>query len=349
MKTRSLINLKIRGIKIKNMRNLFLIIFAGLLFSCAPPRQFRALQKENASCQEERELLKKNNEKLTVENNELEAKIAGLEKKIQEWGKDSLKRFEELNALKRRYEDLGNRYENLKEAQESILEGSASEARELLGQLQSTQEDLQNREDKLNELSREIDQDKRELEHLRSELESRNARLVELENILQRKEEAVNELKNKVSAALMGFEGEGLTVTQKNGKVYVSLEEKLLFGSGSTEVDAKGVSALKKLAGVLENNRDINIMIEGHTDDVPVIPGSRFKDNWGLSVQRATAIVRILLDGTTINPRRLTAAGRSEFMPVDTGKTAEARQKNRRTEIILTPNLDELFRILETN
>jgi chemotaxis protein MotB len=157
----------------------------------------------------------------------------------------------------------------------------------------------------------------------------------------------VDALKQKVSAALMGFEGQGLTVTKKNGKIYVSLEEQLLFGSGSTTVDAKGVSALKKLAAVLEQNPDINITVEGHTDDVPVVPGSQLVDNWDLSVRRATSIIRILTENSSINPKRLTASGRGEYMPVNTAKSAEARQKNRRTEIILTPNLDDLFEILE--
>jgi chemotaxis protein MotB len=157
----------------------------------------------------------------------------------------------------------------------------------------------------------------------------------------------VGTLRKKVADALLGFENQGLTVTQKNGKVYVSLDEKLLFKSGSTVVDPKGVSALKKLADVLEQNPEINVMIEGHTDDVPVMNGSAYKDNWDLSALRATSIVRILLEGSSINPQRLTTAGRSQYLPVDPAKTAEARQKNRRTEIILSPKLDELYKLVE--
>jgi chemotaxis protein MotB len=127
----------------------------------------------------------------------------------------------------------------------------------------------------------------------------------------------------------------------------VSLEEKLLFPSGSIVVDPKGAMALKKLAEVLEKNPEISITIEGHTDDVPVIPGSSFRDNWDLSVLRATSVVRILLEGTTIDPKRLTASGRGEFFPVDPSKTAEARQKNRRTEIILSPKLEVLYKLIE--
>lgn len=125
--------------------------------------------------------------------------------------------------------------------------------------------------------------------------------------------------------------------------------KKLLFRSGSYEVDARGKQALKDLAGVLERNKDVNIMIEGHTDDVPYRSGEVIKDNWDLSVLRATAVMKILLSSGNIAPERLTAAGRGEFQPVERTKTSEARSRNRRTEIILTPKLDELLKILESN
>jgi chemotaxis protein MotB len=213
--------------------------------------------------------------------------------------------------------------------------------------LQLAQKDLQTRESELNRMSADVSAKQAALEKTQSELDQRNARLAELEQALRNQEITLKLLKQKVSDALLGFEKQGLTVTQKNGKVYVSLDEKLLFKSGSTVVDQKGVAALKKLAGVLEQNPDINVMIEGHTDDVPVIPGSAYMDNWDLSVLRATSIVRILLDGSTIDPKRLTTAGRSQYLPVDPAKTAEARQKNRRTEIILSPKLDELYKIID--
>ncbi len=329
-----------------------IIFFSSLVFlffSCVSPRQFTALQKENNDCQSERELLRNENEKLTVDNTELTSRLGVLQKEKDKWGKDSLKRMEEIARLQNENNQLDKRYEDLRKAQESLVEGSTSETKKLLSQLQTTQDNLYKKEDDLNNLSARLETERKNLDNLKQQLESRNARLIELEGILSRKDSAVVALKNKVSNALLGFEGKGLKVTQKNGKVYVSLEEKLLFPSGSTDVDPNGVNALKQLARVLEQNPDINITIEGHTDDVPVIPGSKYKDNWDLSVQRATSIVRILLDGTNIDPKRLTAAGRSQYLPVDPAKTPEARQKNRRTEIILTPNLDELFKILDSN
>jgi len=180
------------------------------------------------------------------------------------------------------------------------------------------------------------------------ELDKRNARLAELEKILDAQKKIVQDLKNKVSDALLGFENNGLTVTMKNGKVYVSLDEKLLFKTASWDIDANGKNALKKLAGVLEKNPDIQITIEGHTDNVPYNPGSgQLKDNWDLSVKRATTVVRVLLEGTRIDPKRLTASGRGEFLPVDDRSTADARQKNRRTEIVLTPDLTELYKLID--
>jgi chemotaxis protein MotB len=227
----------------------------------------------------------------------------------------------------------------LENTQKTMIDGNVKETRQLLQELQTAQADLAKKQTELVNLEN-------ELNAKRLELEKRNARLIELESMIQRKDSVVRVLKEKVSDALLGFEGQGLQVTQKNGKVYVSLDEQLLFKTGSTDVDPKGKTALKKLAVVLEQNPDINIMIEGHTDDVPFVAGSAIKDNWDLSVMRATSVTRILLEGSRIDPKRITASGRGEFLPVEKGKTPEARQKNRRTEIILTPKLDELYDIL---
>jgi chemotaxis protein MotB len=146
---------------------------------------------------------------------------------------------------------------------------------------------------------------------------------------------------------LVGFKSDELSVELKNGKVYVSLAEKLLFKSGSAMVDPKGKEALGKLAAVQEKNPDIDVMIEGHTDNVPLIPG-KFDDNWDLSVSRATSIVRILTEDNNVEPKRVTAAGRSEFVPLVSNDTPEGKARNRRTEIILSPKLDELFQILNS-
>jgi len=329
----------------KNISISLLLIFS--IISCVPPTKFKALQSETLSCQEERDLLKAELEKLSVENRETAAKLARAQKMLEKAGKDTLKWQEEVAQLTRRNQLLTNDYGDLQQAQQALMKGSEAEIRRLMDELQVSQKDLQKRESDLNKLSADVTARREDLDKIQRELDQRNSRLAELEQVLQEQQTMVETLRKKVADALLGFENQGLTVTQKNGKVYVSLDEKLLFRSGSTVVDPKGVSALKKLADVLEQNPEINVMIEGHTDDVPVMNGSAYKDNWDLSALRATSIVRILLEGSTINPQRLTTAGRSQYLPVDPAKTAEARQKNRRTEIILSPKLDELYKLVE--
>jgi len=173
--------------------------------------------------------------------------------------------------------------------------------------------------------------------------------LVELQAALNSQKEAMDALKGKLGQALRGFYDQGLTVHEKNGKIYVSLEEKLLFQTGSYSVDPKGQEAIKELSKVLANNKDINIMVEGHTDDVPLTGTGQIKDNWDLSVMRATAVCRILLSNASIDPKRITTSGRSQYIPLDAAKTAEARKKNRRTEIILTPNISEVLKLIQSN
>ncbi len=178
-------------------------------------------------------------------------------------------------------------------------------------------------------------------------LSAREKRLAELEAIIRRQDSITNALNEIVKRALLSFNSDELTVEMKNGKVYVSLSDKLLFKSGSADVEEKGQDAIKKLADVLNKNPDIDVLIEGHTDNVPLRNSANFKDNWELSTGRATNIVRILSDISKVNPKRLTAAGRSEYMPKASNDTPEGRAKNRRTEIILTPKLDELYKLID--
>lgn len=178
-------------------------------------------------------------------------------------------------------------------------------------------------------------------------LSAREKRLAELEAIIRRQDSITNALNEIVKRALLSFNSDELTVEMKNGKVYVSLSDKLLFKSGSADVEEKGQDAIKKLADVLNKNPEIDVLIEGHTDNVPLRNSANFKDNWELSTGRATNIVRILSDISKVNPKRLTAAGRSEYMPKASNDTPEGRAKNRRTEIILTPKLDELYKLID--
>lgn len=325
-----------------------IFLFCMLLLSyCVPPKYVSEIESERDNYKTESKDLWAENEKLTVAVTELEADFEMARAAKDRIELQGMENAEELKSLKTKYQQLNKRYEELQATHKALISGSDAETRSLMGRLENTQKDLYQREDQLNQMQSQLENDRAELNALSNELHRQNAQLIKLQTMLEKKDKEAEELKQKLSAALMGFENQGLTITKKNGKVYISLEEKLLFSSGSTQVDARGTEALKKLAHVLEQNKDINIMIEGHTDDVPVISGSKFIDNWDLSVQRATAIIRILLDGSNIDPKRLIASGRGEFVPVDQGKTSAARQKNRRTEIILAPNLDEVYELLE--
>jgi chemotaxis protein MotB len=181
---------------------------------------------------------------------------------------------------------------------------------------------------------------------LSSDLQKREQRLKEVEDILRKRDAATNALKEKLQKALLGFQQNGLTVDIRNGKVYVSLTDKLLFPSGSIVIDERGKAALKQLAAVLNKEPDINMAVEGHTDDKKVINLGQIKDNWDLSVLRATSVTRYLTEVEKIDPHRLTATGKSEYQPVDTADNPEARTKNRRIEIVLSPKLDELYNLI---
>ncbi len=323
----------------------FLILM--LAISCVSGRKFGKLQDTSKQFMNERDALKESNLGLEMQNKELVAKIAALEKEMiilkQDIGNVQISRdkaIEDMNKISGRYAELQN-------AQEDLIKGNVKETQKLLTELQAAQQNLQKKEDLLHQLEQTLDAKKASLDELTFELEKKNARMAELEKILDAQKKIVQDLKNKVSEALLGFENNGLTVTMKNGKVYVSLDEKLLFKSASYDIDANGRNALKKLAGVLEKNPDIQITIEGHTDNVPYNPGAgQLKDNWDLSVKRATTVVRVLLEGSKIDAKRLTASGRSQYLPVDDTNTADGRQKNRRTEIVLTPDLTELYNLI---
>jgi chemotaxis protein MotB len=181
---------------------------------------------------------------------------------------------------------------------------------------------------------------------LSSDLKKREQRLKEVEDILRKRDEATNALKDKLQKALLGFQQNGLTVAIKNGKVYVSLTDKLLFPSGSIVIDERGKAALKQLAAVLNKEPDINMAVEGHTDDKRIINLGQIKDNWDLSVLRATSVTRYLTEVEKIDPHRLTATGKGEFQPVDPADNNDARTKNRRIEIVLSPKLDELYNLI---
>jgi len=186
-----------------------------------------------------------------------------------------------------------------------------------------------------------------EIRKLSDDLNKREARLKEVEDILRKRDEATNALKNKLQNALLGFQQNGLSVDIKNGKVYVSLTDKLLFSSGSIIIDEKGKLALQELAKVLKTQPEINISVEGHTDNQRVMNLGQVKDNWDLSVLRATSVVRFLTETEKIESNRITATGKGEYQPIEVGNDADIRSRNRRIEIVLSPKLDELYNLIK--
>ncbi len=313
--------------------NLFLVLIASaLMFSCVSSKKFNEMEGRLMG---ENRQLRQEVMNLNTRNNELSASEERLRSMNDELNQKIGALAYEQELLTRARQSLERDKANLEAQIEAVRKGTSSEIENLLAELQRARGDLNQREDKL-----------REAEKI---LQERNARLIELQEALRQKEEAVNRLRQTVTNALTGFTNNGLTVFEKNGKVYVSLEEQLLFKSGQWEVDPRGQQALRDLAAVLAQNPDINVMVEGHTDDVPMRGANQVRDNWDLSVMRATAVTKVLLQNKQISPERIIAAGRSEYLPLDPGKTPEARRKNRRTEIILTPKLDELLRLMEGN
>jgi chemotaxis protein MotB len=322
-------------IKLKAMKKILFISIVLLLTSCVSSKKFNQLNSNFKDCEQNVQSLKEQDQTLKIQNTELQSKT---EKQMKDISDLSSKLDEATQNLKNSSEDkqkLNKTNAELEDQLKSVKAGSSNEIAKLLEKLQQTQTDLQKREDIL--------------KNAQNELEQRSIQMKELETTLKQKDEAVKQLKQRVMDALLGFNNKGLTIQEKNGKVYVSLDEQLLFKTGQWEVDPKGQQALSNLAEVLGQNPDINILVEGHTDDVPMRGIGSVRDNWDLSVMRATAVTRILLKNKAVDPKKITSAGRGEYFPIDDAKTPETRQKNRRTEIILTPRLDEIFKILESN
>lgn len=333
------------------IKKYLVIVFAAFSFAyaCVPARLLDESKAKQKECETELASVKKSAQ-------ECDSKLAELKEQMVKNEKENAGLKRDTSIIGSNYRNLTSKYDKLNQLNEQLMDrlnkllsGSEKDNSKLSGDLQMTQEQLLKKQDELKALEAKLLLQKLDLEALSAELKKREARVNELEEILKKKDQAANDLKKKLSDALLGFENKGLTITQKNGKVYVSMDESLLFASGKTNVEARGVEALKNVAKVLENNVDINVLVEGHTDDVPMKGAGEIKDNWDLSVIRATSVTKIMLSSAKIDSQRITAAGRGEFFPLDNAKTPEARKKNRRTEIILTPKLDELLKVLGNN
>jgi len=270
-------------------------------------------------------------DKANADVEDLNKKLAQLKEDTTSLGVDYRTTSQKLEVLNKEYEQLNSYYKNLL-TNSGKLNRDLSQQREELLAIQENFEKTRKMNDSLS-----------------SSLAEREKKVKELETILNNKDKAVQDLKNRIANSLLDFKASDLTVNVKNGKVYVSLAEQLLFGSGSIEVDKKGVTALQQLAKAIKDQKDLQIMVEGHTDNVPISVKSKYmQDNWDLSVMRATSITKILTQAG-VPPNQITASGKGEYYPLAVNDSQQNKQKNRRTEIIITPNLDEIFKILENN
>lgn len=318
-----------------------------VLNSCVTPKIHNALITKNKDLTSSLNNTEKQVISLSADLEDKEMRIKDLKINIKKLQKDSTQNGNSLSLLQSKYNELSDTYDLLASKNSRYISEKAKETKSLLEQLEQAQAELFTKEDELNKISNALDLKEEELLSAQKDLELRSTRVLELEAIINKKDSIVSALKMSISNALIGLEGEGLTIIQKNGKVYISLEEDLLFASGKYEVNSGGVIALNKLAVVLALQEDLEILVEGHTDSISLSGRGLLKDNWDLSVLRATSVVKVLLKNPSLSPLQLTAAGRAEFVPIANNKTSQGRGENRRIEMILSPNLDDLFDLLD--
>lgn len=314
-----------------------------MLGACVSGRQYEELETRKNAIQDENNALTAQNETFSTANRELESKLADQDERIQALQTDTTLLGNSLRQMQQQYDKINQLNELLGSKNSKLLEDAVDENRKLLEELDVARNDLQAKEDRLNALEKDLDTQEANLTQLATELESREARVKELEESMAAKDAAAQALRQKVADALLGFKDKGLTVEQRDGKVYVSMEAKLLFPSGSTKVSSEGQQAIMDLAAVVEGQSDLEIIVEGHTDTDQLRSGNIPRNNWELSVLRATAVVEIMTTNSSIDPQILSASGRSEYHPVD----PEDKARNRRIEIVLSPNLDALFELLQ--
>jgi len=322
--------------KIKTLFGISIVCIA--ISACVPAKKFKELAEKERVCSEELEKYKRSSLDYESKAKEYQVLYDVLTKDMNKIKKDTTILGARFRDLQREHKILLSSQEALEKSFETYKSMGSKETSALQKQLEAKTIEVQRKSDALLDLEAEL-KSKQKL------LEEREQRVNELEEMLQRQEASLKALKDKVAAALIGFENKGLKVEQKNGKIYVSLEAKLLFKSGSTVVEQEGKNALVEIGKALENEKELEIVVEGHTDSDKLNSASMPRNNWELSVLRATAVVEILISNSRMSPGQIMAAGRGEFHPIDPNDKA----KNRRIEVILSPNLDALFEIISNN
>ena len=308
-------------------------VLSAIMTGCVSKKVFNDLENKYADLKKEVRKVSDENEELLKAKNTLELDKSNLQKEYDQLKAERDKLQADYTAVNNNLKTLQSSYNALEKNSDEALQSNMNKNRELLAKLEAKEKALAAEQGRLNKL--------------KADFEERSKRVAELEAMMSSKENAMKKLKETLSKALNGFEGKGLTVQQKDGKVYVSMENKLLFNSGSYAVSPEGKKAVVEVGKVLAVNPEISVLIEGHTDNdkfTGTVGG--LENNWDLSTKRATAIVNIFAENKSINKQNLTAAGRGEFAPLMSNETTEGKAKNRRIEIILTPKLDEISKML---
>lgn len=332
----------------------FAVVISIVMSSCVSTKKYQELESKRKSCEADYGKLQGDFNKLKSSSDEQASLLAINKAKVDQLSKDTAELGQRYGSMQQAYALLDKNYNELVRQHQASLAGNEDETAKILKELKKTQLDLLKREDSLALLEKEYVAKKAALEQMSKDFSGAQSKLSEneiefekLKRELKLKDSIMNALRNSVAEALVGFEKEGLSVSMKNGRVYVSMEEKLLFPSGSFAVNPRGKEAIIKLAKVLETKTDISILVEGHTDTIPYKANASIDDNWDLSAKRATSIVRIIQQNSKINPTKVIASGRGEFVPIESNNTKEGRAKNRRTEIILMPDLDKIYQMVK--
>ena len=316
-------------------------LLSALFVGCVSKKELTNATEQLNECKTNSEVQRQNISEMRKHISQLQYDSAAAQRSIDKFMEDSIAQSKTLHQAELEISELKANNRQLTEKLTSST--TSAEVKSLLADLQKTQEKLQKREDDLNTSEKNLRASRQALEKNAKELAEKEKKVNELSSIISKQDSILKDLRSKVAAAFKSFQGKGIEVINKNGKVYVSLDEKLMFKSGKWEVDEKGSGALNTLSKFLAENKDINVVVEGHTDSLAYHGNGYILDNWDLSTKRATAIVRILLENKGVNPAKISATGRAEFCPINDNKTSESRSRNRRTEIILSPNLDELL------
>jgi chemotaxis protein MotB len=309
------------------------LLLLAMTTSCVSKKLYNDLESKYADLKKENREMSDSSQDLAKAKNKLELDQTALQDELNKTKAQRDKYLADLTAGQNNLKTLQNSYSALEKNSDDVLKTNMDKNRELLAKLESKEKALAAEQERLNKLM--------------ADFKERSNRVAELEGVISAQSENLKKLKETLSKALNAFEGKGLTVEQKNGKVYVSMENKLLFQTGSWAVGSEGRKAVVEVGKVLGQNPEIAVLIEGHTDNDKFAGAmGQIENNWDLSTKRATAIVNILSENKAINKKSLTAAGRGEYAPLASNETAEGKAKNRRIEIILTPKLDEISKML---